>query len=196
LNNIIGFTLSFVYEKNWMINSAQVAIKSYENRRGFGQVRKKGEEVDRKRIILILTWICTLIWMGIIFYLSSQPATQSAHLSTGVKNGLLSFLKPFAPDIENMEIFGLDFYIRKNAHFIAYFILGSLTISSLFQSEVKKPVNLALIICVFFAVSDEFHQLFVPGRSGQFQDVLIDGAGAILGVLLTTIVIRRISRRF
>jgi len=134
--------------------------------------------------------------MGIIFYLSNQPASQSAHLSTGIKNELLAVLMYFMPGIENIELRSLDFYIRKNAHFIAYFILGVLTLFALVQSAAKKPANLALLFCILYAMSDEFHQLFIPGRSGQFRDVLIDGAGAVLGVLLTTIVINRISRRF
>lgn len=152
--------------------------------------------MDKKRLILILTWTCTLIWMGIIFYLSSQPATQSAHLSNGVKNNLLSVLTSFIPGIDNLELRSLDFYIRKNAHFIAYLILGTMMLFALVLSEVRKPANLALLICLLYAVSDEFHQLFVPGRSGQFRDVLIDGAGAVLGVLIATLVVNQISRRF
>lgn len=152
--------------------------------------------MEKKRLVLILTWICTLIWMGIIFYLSSQPAAQSDQLSNGLKNGLLSVLMYLLPGIENLEIGSLNFYVRKNAHFIAYFILGVLVFSLLIQSKAQKPVNLALLICMLYAISDEFHQLFVPGRSGQFRDVLIDGAGAILGILLTKIVTNRVSRRF
>ncbi|MEO1816217.1 MAG: VanZ family protein [Acetobacterium sp.] len=152
--------------------------------------------MDKKRLIVILTWSCTLVWMGIIFYLSSQSSTQSAHLSTGLKNELLALLAHFIPGIETMEIKSLEFYIRKNAHFIAYFILGVLTLLALVQSAARKPANLALLICLLYAMSDEFHQLFVPGRSGQFRDVLIDGAGAVLGVLLTAILMNRISRRF
>ena len=155
----------------------------------------KGENVGKKRLIVILAWSCTLIWMGIIFYLSSQPATQSAHLSTGIKNELLALLAHLIPGIENMEIKSLDFYIHKNAHFIAYFILGILTLVALIQSEARKPANLSLLIGILYAVSDEFHQLFVPGRAGQFRDVLVDGAGTVLGVLLASIVISRISRR-
>lgn len=152
--------------------------------------------MDKKRLILILTWTATLVWMGIIFYLSSQPASQSAHLSTGIKKELLSMLGHFVPGIENMELRSLDFYIRKNAHFIAYFILGMLTLLALVYSEARKPANLALIIGLLYAISDEFHQLFVPGRSGQFRDVIIDGAGTVLGVLLTSLIIKRIFRRF
>ncbi|WP_303867714.1 VanZ family protein [Acetobacterium wieringae] len=152
--------------------------------------------MNKKRLMLVLTWSATLIWMGVIFYLSSQPATQSAHLSTGVKNELLGVLGHFIPGIETLEITSLDFYIRKNAHFIAYFILAVLMLLALLQSAAPKPVYLALVICLLYAISDEFHQLFVPGRSGQFRDVLIDGAGSLLGVLVTALVINRISRRF
>lgn len=152
--------------------------------------------MDKKRLILLLTWTATLIWMGVIFYLSSQPATQSAHLSTGLKDELLGILGHFIPGIETLEIRSFDFYIRKNAHFIAYFILAVLMLLALLQSAVPKAANLALLICLLYAISDEFHQLFVPGRSGQFRDVLIDGAGALLGVLVTALVINRISRRF
>lgn len=152
--------------------------------------------MDKKRLIQILTWTATLVWMGIIFYLSSQPASQSAHLSTGLKNELLSILGHFLPGIKNLALENLDFLIRKNAHFIAYFILGILTLLALVYSEARKPANLALIIGLLYAVSDEFHQLFVPGRSGQFRDVLIDGAGTVLGVLLTSLIIKRIFRRF
>ncbi len=152
--------------------------------------------MNKKRLMLVLTWTATLIWMGVIFYLSSQPATQSAHLSTGLKNELLGVLGHFIPGIETLEITSLDFYIRKNAHFIAYFILAVLMLLALLQSAVTKPVHLALLFCLLYAISDEFHQLFVPGRSGQFRDVFIDGAGVVLGILVTTLVINRISRRF
>ncbi len=100
------------------------------------------------------------------------------------------------PGIESIELGNLDFLIRKNAHFMAYFILGVLTLLALVQSEARKPANLALLICMIYAMTDEFHQLFVLGRSGQFRDVLIDAAGAVLGILLTSLVINRISRRF
>ncbi|WP_373482706.1 VanZ family protein [Acetobacterium sp.] len=152
--------------------------------------------MDKKRLIQLLTWSCALLWMGIIFYLSSQPATQSEQLSTGLKDGLLAILRYLMPGIESIELGNLDFLIRKNAHFMAYFILGVLTLLALVQSEARKPANLALLICMIYAMTDEFHQLFVLGRSGQFRDVLIDAAGAVLGILLTSLVINRISRRF
>lgn len=47
-----------------------------------------------------------------------------------------------------------------------------------------KAFTLALGICILYAISDEFHQLFVPGRGGQIRDVLIDSTGAIVGVAI------------
>ncbi len=152
--------------------------------------------MDKKQKVKIAIWTATLIWMGVIFYLSSQPATESAQLSGGLKNILLSILMHVMPGIESIEIDNLEFFIRKNAHFMAYFILGVLTLSALVSSAVRKPARLALLICLLYAVSDEIHQLFVAGRSGQFRDVLIDSAGAVLGVLLAVTVIKRISRHF
>ncbi|MFP5109854.1 VanZ family protein [Neobacillus sp. C211] len=50
-------------------------------------------------------------------------------------------------------------------------------------------------ICVLFAVSDEFHQLFVAGRGAQVKDVFIDSAGAIVGIVIYGIVNRFLSKK-
>ena len=78
--------------------------------------------------------------------------------------------------------------IRKSAHFIAYLILGFL-VSHAMKSEVYtatawKRGGASLLFCVVYAISDEFHQLFVPGRGPLLKDVLIDGSGAAIGIIL------------
>ena len=78
--------------------------------------------------------------------------------------------------------------MRKSAHFIAYLILGIL-VSHVMKNEESagtawKRRGVSLLICVAYAISDEFHQLFVPGRGPLLKDVLIDGSGAALGILL------------
>ena len=47
----------------------------------------------------------------------------------------------------------------------------------------------AWIFCILYAMSDEFHQLFVPGRSGEIRDICIDSLGALLGIIIMTCVI-------
>lgn len=78
--------------------------------------------------------------------------------------------------------------MRKSAHFIAYLILGFL-VSHAMKNEAStatawKRSGTTLLLCVVYAISDEFHQVFVPGRGPLLKDVLIDGSGAALGILL------------
>ncbi|WP_161525886.1 VanZ family protein [Trichococcus alkaliphilus] len=75
--------------------------------------------------------------------------------------------------------------IRKSAHFIAYLVLGFL-VSHAMKSEVHhaKRGGASLLLCVVYAISDEIHQLFVPGRGPMLKDVLIDGSGAAIGIIL------------
>ena len=85
----------------------------------------------------------------------------------------------------------LQFITRKSAHFIGYMILGILAIGLILQYEniYKKP-QFAFLICVLYAISDEIHQLFVPGRAGQVRDVLIDSSGSFLGIFLVMFFVR------
>lgn len=151
--------------------------------------------MKKKQIMIIAAWVLTLVWMGIIFYLSNQPAVESSYLSTGLTKRFVSIMENIVPAIKNIEFDSLESCIRKNAHFIAYFILGVMLLISLKLSNVKKATALAISISIFYAMSDEFHQLFIFGRSCQFKDVLIDTAGAILGVFLVTILSRILARR-
>lgn len=152
--------------------------------------------MEKKKLVMIGVWVLTLAWMGTIFYLSSQPAVQSSHLSTGVTKRFVIIMEKIIPGINNLEFESLESCIRKNAHFIAYFVLGVLTLISLKLGSVKKAALWALVICIAYAMSDEFHQLFVYGRSCQFSDVLIDTAGALLGILIVSITTRILARRF
>lgn len=123
-----------------------------------------------KLIMLLLP----LAWMGGIFYFSHQPAEQSAELS----NGLVSKL---------IEIFHLPFtdhFVRKSAHFSEYALLGILTVNAMRLFFSKNSLWVALAVCSFYSVTDEFHQLFIPGRSCQFSDMLLDTAGSAVGIFL------------
>jgi len=133
----------------------------------------------------VIRWLPALIWMGIIFYLSAQPAQESSELSSVVMHWLLDF-------VENWLTIDASYFhlvVRKGAHLSAYFILAMLTMYALGASfSLDKccshwiPAGLAFVICVLYAASDEIHQLFVPGRSGQLSDVGIDAFGALLGI--------------
>jgi VanZ family protein len=58
-----------------------------------------------------------------------------------------------------------------------------------------RSIVLALLICVLYAISDEVHQLFVPGRGGQVKDIIIDSAGATVGIGVYLLISRVVKRR-
>ena len=92
----------------------------------------------------------------------------------------------------------LHFLLSKLAHFSIYAFLGML-VYLLMRSgyEIKNALSLtfAPVVCVVYAISDEVHQLYIPGRSGEVRDVLIDTAGAAVGILITATVYIHIQRR-
>lgn len=131
-----------------------------------------------KRIVL---WSLVLLWMAFIFFMSSQRGEISSKQSSF----MLTLLDMLGIDL-NSHFGELSTYvIRKGAHFTEYMILYLLTFNLLRLYKDKKRAYIYSIFIVFgYACSDEFHQLFVEGRSGQFKDVLIDTSGGIFGSLL------------
>lgn len=132
------------------------------------------------RLRKILRWIAVIIWMGVIFYLSHQPGTESSNLSSGITDFVIQTIDTLLPFISVDEAL-FHHLIRKSAHFTAYFLLG-LLVNHAIRLPYGKRLVTALVICILFATSDEVHQLFIVGRSGEVRDVLIDSTGAATGI--------------
>jgi len=135
-----------------------------------------------KKTFAVISWLAVFIWMYIIFRLSSQPAFESNDLSLGITDRIARFLGNHI----NLDIDRLNHIVRKGAHYSAYLILAVLVYNAVGKSKVSgwKSALLVISICVIYAISDEFHQLFVEGRSGQASDVLIDSFGAVTGMAI------------
>lgn len=118
-----------------------------------------------------------LLWMLLIFLMSSFDATESANQSNFIVNIITDMFK-----IENIEL--LSFIIRKLAHFTEYLILGFLTINMLNKNDIAKKYIIAIIICIIYASSDEIHQIFIAGRCFAIRDILIDSMGSISGIYI------------
>ena len=146
-------------------------------------IKKVGGQTYMKR--KIFSWALVVIWMVLIFYLSHQPATESNKLSTNITEKIVEVVEKVIPS-NKFDIRRFNHIIRKNAHFFAYLVLGILVSNGISAGSKSgsKIVVIAILICVLYAISDEFHQLFVPGRGGQVRDVIIDSAGSIVGILL------------
>jgi VanZ family protein len=84
----------------------------------------------------------------------------------------------------------LDHIVRKNAHAFMYMVLAILASSAFFSynKRGKNTIVYILFICLFYAVTDEFHQSFVPERTSLVSDVLVDFCGALIGLLFFYIV--------
>ena len=146
-----------------------------------------------KKIIL---WFFCIFWAIIIFAFSSEPADMSNDTSIGFTESIITiFAKADLIDIPVSSIDveeyihniaeKINHYIRKLAHFSAYLVLGVLVYNLLLcYFTNKKSLILSLIICLLYAISDEIHQMFVPGRAGQIRDVLIDFSGILTGTLM------------
>lgn len=145
--------------------------------------------------ILILSWAAVLVWMAIIYSLSAQPAHQSNKLSKGVTKAIVETIEKMTPKKE-LDLNKLNHLIRKNTHFLAYFVLGMLVMNAIrwFRLSDIKGFGIAWATCVLYAISDEMHQLFVPGRGGQVSDVLIDSAGALTGIVLFMFISKILGR--
>ena len=132
--------------------------------------------------------VLLVLWMGFIFSMSCENAEESSNTSGQTIRVVLSAVPGFEEQPEEVKvniIEELQFIVRKSAHFIGYMILGILASGLILQYEnINKKYPLAFLICVIYAISDEIHQLFVPGRSGQVRDVLIDSAGSLLGIII------------
>ena len=132
--------------------------------------------------------VLLVLWMGFIFSMSCENAEESSNTSGQTIKVVLSTVPEFEKQPEEVKvniIEELQFIVRKSAHFIGYMILGILASGLiLYYGNINKKYLLAFLICVIYAISDEIHQLFVPGRAGQVRDVLIDSAGSLLGIII------------
>lgn len=128
-----------------------------------------------KKKTRIFSAVAVGILMLIIFILSAQEGSASDEISLSV-TGLL-----FNGDL----VAALNVIVRKLAHVSEYAAL-SVPLYLFFSTfEINKSMKIIFpfSVSVFYAATDEFHQLFVEGRSGQIRDVMIDSIGAVLGII-------------
>lgn len=146
--------------------------------------------------------ICFLVlWMALIFAFSNQKDVESSNVSDGfIDRTVVKIYKIFNENItkekENEIIEKYTYPIRKLAHYTLYFILGILSFLVVKDYSInKKLIIYSLLICFLYACSDEFHQLFIIGRSARVLDVLIDTFGSSCSISIFYIFNKKISKK-
>lgn len=123
--------------------------------------------------------------MILIFIMSSFSSQTSSNQSGFITNMISYIFK-----INSLD--NLNFIIRKIAHFTEYYILGILVYNMI--KHHNKERYYSSLICIIYSISDELHQILVPGRNFQITDITIDILGATLGIY-TLIYFYKISKR-
>lgn len=136
----------------------------------------------KKYIYMILT----LLWMGMIFFFSMQNGRESKSLTVKSIDTFVS-ISPIKENTKKKNIM-IDLLInpvRKCAHFLEFMILGVLILLCIWETKKSNhSVKIAFILCLLYACTDEFHQLFIPNRTARVLDIFIDTLGALTGILL------------
>jgi len=132
---------------------------------GLWTIYFKGCSVKRP----ILRWLPAVTIMILIFIASSMPASE-------------------VPRFE-----GIDLIVKKGGHVIGYALLATACFLAAYggNKSVARSALLSLCLSIAYAASDEYHQSFTPGRSPSVMDVGIDTIGAIIGVCITTFIVKR-----
>lgn len=153
-------------------------------------------KINILRIILILLLLCTFF---IIFGFSSQDGETSGGISRNITNKILQLSSKYN-NLEQEEKDQVsdrtEKIIRKIAHFSIYTLVGLLLMGLLSTYKIKENwrIMLSVLLGMIYAISDEIHQGFTPGRSPRIADVYIDTLGVILGILLILLFIKIYER--
>ena len=126
---------------------------------------------------------------GFIFYMSSKTGETSR-----MQSDFIVYYLTKIPLLSEIDFGTVSMMVRKIAHLFEYTILGFSTESAFYRIDRQKSEKIAFLVSVAFAMTDEFHQLFVDGRGGQIQDVLIDALGVMIGISLSAIFTKKLSK--
>lgn len=147
----------------------------------------KSRKVSIWQILLVGLLI---VWMAVIFMFSAKPAEESQEQSYFIGRAIADFVQRiggFSWSQERRQAFveAIDFYVRKSAHGTEYAVLGALwmAVFGSFGKKLKVSGRFSWIYGTLYAISDEVHQYFVPGRACQIRDMVIDSTGVMAGVL-------------
>ena len=154
-------------------------------------------KINILRGILILLLLGTFI---MIFNFSSEDSDKSGNTSQKITNEITKNIESIQKlnKVEKTKTLDrIESIIRKIAHFSLYTLVGLLlmAICSTYNINEKLKVIISLSVGIFYAISDEIHQMFIAGRTAKPTDVFIDTLGVVLGILIIMLILKIVSNR-
>jgi len=156
----------------------------------------------RKRRVRGVLTVALVAWMAVIYFFSAENGEESTSTSDRVVDTIVTMAEEAhivdesglsAPARER-----LSFFVRKGAHAVEYTILAALSAACLLAWGVRRCRWIAPLAWAFasiYAMTDEYHQLAVAGRAGQWSDVCVDALGAAIGVGIFCLALWRVRRK-
>lgn len=118
-------------------------------------------------------WVAVIIFGAAFYDFTASPVSNNEH--TLLLLNRLNFLSA-------QELIWLSKIVRKLAHLSAYAAMAICLRNAMYPHPWTYPS--AWLLATLYGAGDEFHQIYVPGRTPLFSDVMIDSLGAALGLLI------------
>lgn len=149
------------------------------------------------RVIFLILMILNCI---VIFIFSSQNGEKSSGISGSFVKQIIEILpgtKKLSETDKEQLTENLQFVVRKGAHFTIYTLLGFFTMGFMntFDISSKRKILFAFVFGLFYAITDEIHQLFSSGRTAKLMDIGIDTLGVFFGIMIIFLIICLIKRK-
>lgn len=150
---------------------------------------------SKKKAAVIVSWLLVFLWMGFIFFMSAQDSTNSSAYSRPIAESVVKFQVKYHLNQDHgytalQYLNEVESTVRKIAHSTIFFILSVLVSMSLLLGDIKRSrvLFISIALSLLYALIDEFHQFFVPGRASEMADIMLDMLGVLLGTVLTLVV--------
>lgn len=141
-----------------------------------------------RKILSVVFLFLTVAWMALIFLFSAQTGEESGGLSAILTEPLTDLLAKLTGRKASNLYPQVDHAVRTAAHFCEYAVLGGL-MALLFRCVRIRSVWLPWLAGTAYAVTDEWHQAYSPGRVCDTVDVVIDAMGLLCGILICKLLI-------
>ena len=149
----------------------------------------------KNKIKFIIKLILVILWLLFIFIFSNSNSIETTNQSKGITSFIVENTVKLTNSIhitnideseENISniVSNIHPIIRKLAHYTEYFILAILVLLMIKETTISYYYIFTILFCILIAISDEIHQLFIEGRSGNIIDILIDTSGCLTYILI------------